>query len=353
VLTNRRPGLPALLVAATLALAACGTSTPVVEAAPGDGAPPATSEPTAAPSAVSPRSTPSPLPRGWRWESYRDVELAVPGDWTWIGGTQRTHQWCVGVDEKPTGVGRPGSATLVGCGGGKGDPGTRIATNGAFVAFGDVRFDKVGTVGDRTTVGVGDVAVLVQTEPGLRDRIIATVHRITVDASGCPVRDEVTAHPALKPAPAIALKRLTGVRSVSACLYDLDEGERGHEGPSLNSSVRLEGPAAAKALAAVARAPAAGGQDRPKTCLYKYGSEMVVLLIESAAGPSRVHVRFSGCDHNAVDDGVSPRRLTPALRPFFSGPNQPDGISGGSGKAEAIFGVRPDGTLPARTPPPG
>ncbi len=78
---------------------------------------------------------------------------------------------------------------------------------------------------------------------------------------------------------------------------------------------------------------------------------MVVLLVESAAGPSRVHVRYSGCDHNGVDDEVSPRRLTPALLPFSSGPNRPDGLSSGEGKSEAVVGVR-NGRVPPPTPPP-
>ena len=33
------------------------------------------------------------LPAGWRWESYLDVELAVPGDWGY-GGFGRWSAWC-------------------------------------------------------------------------------------------------------------------------------------------------------------------------------------------------------------------------------------------------------------------
>ena len=207
------------------------------------------------------------------------------------------------------------------------------------------------------TVAVGDVAVQVQAAPGLREEILATVHRIEVDANGCPVRDEVTANPGLRPSPAVGLEDLTGVRSVAACVYDLDMGDlkiraRWIEGPSLSSSIRMTGAAATAALAGLAGAPAAGGQDRPEGCLYKYGGTMLVLLVDSAAGPSRIHIRYAGCDHNAVDDGVSPRRLTAAVRPFVSGGNRPGGMTGGRGKLEAFFDAGLDGKVPPPTAPP-
>ena len=354
--TFPRARLAAALLAAAGALAACAAQTTVTDAAPADAAPP-DAAPTA-PSDSRPENGPDggpALPDGWRWESYRDVQLAVPGDWTWIGGSQRTSQWCI-EESTPTGIGRPGFATEALCIGdseGGVSPGTRIARNGTFVAFDQAEWTKSGTVGDRTTVALGDVAVQVQAAPRLRDRILATLHHIDVDASGCAVRDEVTTNPSLAPSPAVALADLARVRSVASCLYDIDwYPDDPHEGPTLVASVRIQGAAAAAALAGLAAAPAAGGQDAASSCLYKYGSQMVVLLVDSAAGSSRVHVRFSGCDHNAVDDGASPRRLTPALRPFFSGPVLPDAFSGGFGKAEALFGLRPDGTVPPPTSPP-
>lgn len=65
---------------------------------------------------------------------------------------------------------------------------------------------------------------------------------------------------------------------------------------------------------------------------------MLVLLVDSDAGRLRVHVRYSGCDHNAVDDGVSLRRLIPAVRPFVAGGNQVTSMSGGEGKIEEVYG---------------
>jgi hypothetical protein len=276
----------------------------------------------------------------------------VPGDWSWINGSQRIGQWCVAHANPVTGIGRPGASTLVGCPNGDGvSPGNTIAKNGTFVAFQPAEFVEYGDVGDRRTRIVGDVAISAQADPELREKILATAHRITIDANGCPVQDVVTAKPSTRPAPAIELGQLRGVRSVAVCRYSLDEGDRTIEGPSLLSSVRLTNQVAARALNDLATAPPAGGQDRPQGCSYKYGEEMIVLLVESATGPSRVHIRYSGCDHNAVDDGVSPRRLTPALQPFFTGGNRPNGISGGPGKAEAIFAVR-NGKVPPPSAPP-
>ncbi|MGQ0843316.1 MAG: hypothetical protein ACT4QF_04195 [Sporichthyaceae bacterium] len=343
----------AVLAAATLA--GCSSDSTAVEAA--NGAPP----PTEASPAASPESEEAPaLPNGWRWESWLDAQVAVPGDWTWINGSQRAGQWCVGNAgkgyQRPRGIGRPGVSTMVGCGrGAKGapNPGTSIETNGVFAAFTGSESAQPGIEGDRLTVVQGDVALLVQAAPELRDRIAATLHRIEVDANGCPIADEVARTPSAEPQPAIALGTLTGVRSVAVCRYGLrSEDPADHDRPSLLSSVRILGKSAGRALAGLAKAPAAGGQNRPDGCQTKYGREMLVLRIVSAAGPSRVHVRYSGCDHNAVDDGVSPRRLTPALHPFFSGGNRPNSFSGGPGKAEAIWAKDAKGRIAKPTPPP-
>jgi hypothetical protein len=56
-------------------------------------------------------------PDGWRWESYRGVEVAVPGDWGTTSTHQRLSQWCVEprTDRAPA-IGRPGASTMVACG---------------------------------------------------------------------------------------------------------------------------------------------------------------------------------------------------------------------------------------------
>src|SRR3954465_15549674 len=69
---------------------------------------------------MSPSADPSgsvspTLPDGWRWESYRDVEVGVPADWGWGSGDQRLGQWCTNEKHPKPIVGRPGVSTLVGC----------------------------------------------------------------------------------------------------------------------------------------------------------------------------------------------------------------------------------------------
>jgi hypothetical protein len=64
----------------------------------------------------------------------------------------------------------------------------------------------------------------------------------------------------------------------------------------------------------------------------------MVLRVESAAGESTVHARYSGCDHNGFDDGVTERRLTrEAMQPLLAGPNRLSGFSGREEKQEILI----------------
>ena len=55
----------------------------------------------------------------------------------------------------------------------------------------------------------------------------------------------------------------------------------------------------------------------------------MVLHVTSEQGESTVHVRYSGCDHNGFDDGVTVRRLTrDAMQPLLAGPNRLFSFSG-------------------------
>jgi hypothetical protein len=113
------------------------------------------------------------------------------------------------------------------------------------------------------------------------------------------------------------------VTTVAACVYDT--GAEGDFWPErLISSVRIDGAAAAAAVSALAAAPVGGGPNAPATCVPEdaYGDRIMVLRIGSAAGSSRVHVRFAGCDHHGFDDGVRVRSLTrQAVAPLLAGPN--------------------------------
>lgn len=282
----------------------------------------------------SPVQDADPLPDGWRWESYGGIEVGVPGDWAWGNGDQRLGQWCVGRDREPM-VGRPGASTAVGCPGGRPDPGTLLDNTGPVVAFGyplDRPEGPVQVEGDRATLVVGGVLLSVQTEPNLRERILATVREVDVDAKGCPVDDPVATDPSLRPDEPADVASLTGVTAVTACMYGLATSGGGTPPASaLLSSVGLQGQDAASAVAAIADAPVGGGPDSPETCMpeYAYGDDLIVLRISSDAGQTQVHLRYSSCDHNGFDDGVRVRDLTrDAVAPFITDANTLSTFSG-------------------------
>jgi hypothetical protein len=289
-----------------------------------------------------------PLPAGWRWESYHDVEVGVPDSWGDDNGSQRINQWCIAQHLNPA-VGRPGPNTLVGCpepSPGLPSGGTLVATTGTFVAFEAAALSaSSGSVGptvegDRVTVRMGESKISVQAAQPLRDQILATIHRVAVDHNGCPVTDPITADPGRQPADPIAVRELTGVRRVATCRYELNGRYVARTGSSsLISSIQLVGTPAAEAIAAVAAAPKGGGPDSPETCTVEvsFGEEVVVLRITSDRRESQVHLRFSGCDHNGLDDGVTVRRLTKeSVAPFLVGANRIFSFSGTAGK-EAVL----------------
>jgi hypothetical protein len=293
-----------------------------------------TAAPSSVPGSIAQRKQhPRALPAGWRWESYGGVEVGVPGDWGWDNGNQRIGQWCASpqtaeADQIPA-VGRPGGATLVGCGTdtpkGEPDPETLLKNTGPIVAFDRPEKPKDGVVkeGDRTTVGLNGIEVIVQTEPELRKKIVATVHAVTADINGCPTTDPVSRDPASRPSPAVDVTKLRAVSAVAACKYVLDHDAYGSD-PRLQGSLRLEGAKAARAVARIAAAAKGGGPNSPENCTVdsSYGDELIVLRVSSDKGESQVYLRYSSCDHNGFDDGRSVRRLdAKSVAPFIAGPN--------------------------------
>lgn len=239
-------------------------------------------------------------------------------------------------------VARPGGIIpAVGCGPDWDDDSTRIRHTGWVVAFGYEagRVDGVAHVGDRTTVWRGGVGVVIQTPSRLRARIAATVHRVGVDSSGCPVDAPPAIRPGGRPAPAVPVTALTGVTAVAACRFTLQNGYAALPPWRLMSSVRLDGPAARDAVRRMAAAPPGVGPDNPGDCAPEVsgGDEAIVLQIRSAAGPSEVMMRYAGCTRNGYDDGVVPRRLTAAaVAPFIADSNQVLNFSGGPEKLRML-----------------
>jgi hypothetical protein len=125
-----------------------------------------------------------------------------------------------------------------------------------------------------------------------------------------------------------ALASLGHVSVVAACRYQVGAAAR------LLSSLRLPGAATVRDPAA---APRGGGPDEPESCApdVAYGDQVLVLRLD---GRAEVVVRYSGCDHNGIDDGVAVRALTEAsVAPLLAGPNRPWSSTGSAGKM-AILG---------------
>jgi hypothetical protein len=340
----RRFAIPAVLLAAVLI--GCGNGLP-------------TAGTSVATTGTSAAAVADGLPKGWRWESYRDVEVGVPDSWGYDSNNERIFQWCAGPG-RPA-VGRPGISDLMGCAEPRQPPATgtpsaaTLMTNtGTFVAFDTSRGGGPSIApdeGDRTTVVLGAVLIAVQAEPKLREQIVATIHQDRADHNGCPVVDPISADPGRRPAGGVAAAELSGVQGVAACKYAVHGRIDGPAAgaATLVSSLRITGTPAADVVAAVAAAPAGSGPDLPESCLgeVSYGDEAVVLRVESAAGPAQIYLRYSGCDHNGLDDGTTMRRLTKAaVLPFVQGANAVQSFGGAAEKGD-MLGMGPITATPS------
>ncbi|MFB9445155.1 hypothetical protein Dvina_39360 [Dactylosporangium vinaceum] len=269
-------------------------------------------------------------PDGWRWESYGGVEVGVPGDWGWDSQAQRLDAWCIKPGNHPPAVARPGAPIpAVGCGVDRTTPpaGLLIANTGWTVGFNRTdKGDGTDREGDRATVRLDGVEVIIQAPKEWQDRIAATVHRVQVDDAGCPTSHRISTGPDLRPTPASDVTTLRRVTSVAVCKYPLPDGVSApRSSPRLLSSLRLDGAAAAEEIQRIAAAPVGGGPDNPADCATEvaHGNEIILLLVRSATGTAEVAMRYAGCVQNGFDDGTTVRRLTkPGVRPLVTGPNR-------------------------------
>ncbi len=287
-----------------LALAGCASPGPVTTAPP-------------------PASASQSLPSGFRWESFRNLQVGVPDDWGY--GTSDS-PWCLRKDSEKPFVGRPGAVALVGCSDPNEsdgiDPATAIETGGEFAWF---SFDKKESAaqgisdpvraGDRATVKAGGTTLSVQAPAALREKILGTVHTISTDQNGCPVKAPFTGDPRWRPS-GPAVTSVTGVKSIAACNYS---------GAWLTSSVVVRGEKAVAAMEAIADAPVGGGPNSPADqCVPDdlVAMEQFVLQVEANA-PAEIGVRYGGCFHRGIDDGTTLRKLTrAAVQPFVGGANR-------------------------------
>lgn len=296
---------PGIWLAVAIVAASCGSA---AETSPVE---PVTSEPTSAPA----------LPEGFRWESYGAAQVAVPDEWGWGSASQRLGQWClVARGATAPAVGRPGSMTQVGCP--EGDPReTSVDATGEFVAFTEDGDPAARTTGDRVSVGIGGLRLVVQGEPELRETIVSSAHEIETDHLGCPVAPSLVGSADWLPDTEFPTEP-TGIIRLVACGYSVGGG-----GPGLTGSAALD----PETVAAIARAPEGSGPNDPSSCLPTDGvREVVVLRASSGEGPpDELLVRYDDCRDAGLYDARGVRQLTPeAVAGIFVGSLLPDHLAG-------------------------
>ncbi|MGQ0625484.1 MAG: hypothetical protein ACT4PP_12650 [Sporichthyaceae bacterium] len=179
-----------------------------------------------------PRTAPTPAATagGVRWESFGDIELAVPAEWGHGTGDVAGGQWCISDAAVSRAlVIRPGIAVEASCPGpsvaGEPDPATLLERAGAFVSM-VAAFSEPGVAqgveGDRRTLRIGAVLIRVQAAAQVAEDIVSSIRKISVDAHGCPVTDAITAEVTRRPDSPFALADLSGVTRVSVCRYGFD-----------------------------------------------------------------------------------------------------------------------------------
>lgn len=288
---------------------------------------------------------------GWVWESYRDVEVAVPPGWLNGTGDVGATQWCISDTTYAIPfVVRPGIAPEASCPGptpGGTDPATLLARGGTFVSFaraGAFPDVALGDAGDRTTKIVGSVLLRVQAPPDVRAKILDSARQITTDVLGCATADAISADPYRRPEPARKLADLNDVTRVVACRYVITApapvldstaaatsaptptataaSAPAAPGPTLFSSVEILGESAARAVRTMASSRSGGGPNDVPGCPSPdgIGTEAIVLRVFTNNGVSQVYLRYGGC--NGLDDGTAYYALTrDAVAPFVSGAN--------------------------------
>ncbi len=229
---------------------------------------------------------------GFRWESYRDVQVEVPETWGYARAPQSDYCIYKSWPSQPyVDLNRGGGAVAaIGCG-----EALRDDQQAMHLSFTPADGAKPWSADSKTwkqhsrIVGLARITVTARkADSELADRILnsAVVVPAGVDPAGCPVQ-----------LPAVDSVELEGLDAgeLTVCLYD-----REGEPAGLRSSVVLTGAEATTAWQAALAAPDGGGPDMaPATCGDDGGWPMLLLV-----GTDQVPVSASagGCSGNGVAD---------------------------------------------------
>jgi hypothetical protein len=239
------------------------------------------------------------LEPGFRWESYRDVQVQVPVSWGYAAAPNS--DYCVREAELPT---KPyvdltrGNTVVAAILCGEELPDSRQAMHLSFSpANAAAPWSAPSKVWQQYSRELGAARLTVTAKADqvdLANRILESAKLVPdADPNGCPT--------ALPDPPPVALSPLDASR-ISVCLYEASD-DRG----AFRSSVELTGPAAANAWRAVLAAPGGGGPNLGASSCGTGQGWPVLLLV----GADRVPVSGSvaGCDSNGIADASARGRL--------------------------------------------
>lgn len=272
------------------------------------------------------------LAAGWRYESFRDVQVQVPVAWEYRGSPGS--DWCVGEevsDDIPSSpyvdLRGPFSGTLdIKCPGegatpdlhGNGVPQRLWAPHLSFDFAERTDGPADGTATDagwtRIVRTVGGARISVLTDDGHLDearRIVDSATLVDVDANGCDTTSAIQANGYPRPSPAFDVLDLDSVDSIAVCQYAHGAGT---DKPWKLASRGISGDAAQNLLlSAIKDSPAGGGPDTPETCSHEYvDGTAIVLRLRAGDRVHDMYVYYESCINNGFDDGTTRRALTPA-----------------------------------------
>lgn len=257
---------------------------------------------------------------GWRYESYRDVQLQVPASWGYGPGS--TSDWCVDdgawLPKEPY-VGRTDNQVVesILCSESPEEAPARLQV--PHVVFSPLQpgaSDEASGSSDSDLVTlkkpIGHALVTVMAPQTLAQLILDTAVVVKADHNGCPVSDPIQGPEFASPTGnSRSLAGIDHVDTIAICRYLLSVDASELQKPGLLSSAELEGRAAENELGAMKAAAEGGGPDDPSHCDdYLIGDEAVVLRLNDGSETNQVYVYYNWCFNNGLDDGTTKRMLT-------------------------------------------
>ena len=228
--------------------------------------------------ANQPEPVVSGVPAGWRFESYRNVEFAVPPDW----GYGSLEDWCAsgGNLDKPR-VERPGGSVL-----------DILCPSSAYgVRLGQAPDNPPAGAVVRSATAGGVTLSVVAPDQEIAETVAGSLREIQgTDYYGCDPRKEVP-----------ALGEMTGSGNfgqndpVALCRYEI-----GVEGANLLSSEGVSEPADLRSLwlGLNSAEPGTGPDSGPDTCIDWPEGQALLLLSD---GKELGWVHYDGCAGHGID----------------------------------------------------